>query len=112
MTGSSDILQELHGKFGEESFEAQSTRDEVLTVWVPSERLREILKYLKEQAPQPYRMLYDLTAIDERERSHRHGQPESDFTVVYHLLSFDRNSDLRLKVGLKGEAPSVPSVAM
>ena len=110
MTGSSDILQELHGKFGEESFEAQSTRDEVLTVWVPSERLREILKYLKEQAPQPYRMLYDLTAIDERERSHRHGQPESDFTVVYHLLSFDRNSDLRLKVGLKGEAPSVPSV--
>lgn len=110
MTGNSDILQELHEKFGEESFETQSTRDEVLTVWVPSERLREILKYLKEQAPQPYRMLYDLTAIDERERSHRNGQPESDFTVVYHLLSFDRNSDLRLKVGLKGEAPSVPSV--
>ena len=31
-------------------------------------------------------MLYDLTAIDERMRVHRDGQPPSDFTVVYHLL--------------------------
>ncbi len=29
------------------------------------------------------RMLYDLTAIDERGRTHRDGQPPSDFTVVY-----------------------------
>ncbi len=46
-------------------------------------------------------MLYDLTAIDERVRNHRQDQPESDFTVVYHLLSFDRNEDIRIKVPLK-----------
>jgi NADH-quinone oxidoreductase subunit C/D len=41
-------------------------------------------------------MLYDLTVIDERVRSHREGQPESDFTVVYQLLSLAYNEDIRL----------------
>ena len=45
-------------------------------------------------------MLYDLTAIDERMRVHREGQPASDFTVVYHLLSFSRNEYIRIKVPL------------
>ena len=49
-------------------------------------------------------MLYDLTAIDERMRTHREGQPASDFTVVYHLLSFERNEDVRLKVAACGDA--------
>ncbi len=55
-------------------------------------------------------MLYDLTAIDERERTHRAGQPAADFTVVYHLRSLDRAADVRVKVALEGEAPSVPTV--
>ncbi len=55
-------------------------------------------------------MLYDLTAIDERSRSNRNGQPDSDFSVVYHLLSFRRNEDVRLKVALKDEYPSLPSI--
>jgi len=32
---------------------------------------------------------------------HREGQPVSDFTIVYHLLSFARNEYLRVKVPLK-----------
>jgi len=36
------------------------------------------------------------------------GQPPSDFTVFYHLLSIERNSDVRLKVALAGESPSMP----
>ena len=48
-------------------------------------------------------MLYDLTAIDERARKHREGQPDSDFTVVYHLLSFGRNEYVRVKVPLKSD---------
>ncbi|GLR65993.1 NADH-quinone oxidoreductase subunit C/D [Acidocella aquatica] len=55
-------------------------------------------------------MLYDLTALDERTRTHRGNQPKSDFTVVYHLLSFSRNHDIRIKVALIGEAPAIPSV--
>ena len=45
-------------------------------------------------------MLYDLTAIDERMRSRIGGQPASDFTVVYHLLSFERNEYVRVKMPL------------
>ena len=37
-------------------------------------------------------------------------QPESDFTVVYHLLSFERNEDIRIKVPLEAENPSLASV--
>ncbi len=55
-------------------------------------------------------MLYDMTAIDERVRNHREGQPPSDFTVVYHLLSFERNASLRIKVALLGEYPSLPTI--
>ncbi len=56
-------------------------------------------------------MLYDLTAIDERTRCLIvKNQPESDFTVVYHLLSFERNEYLRIKSALKGEFPSIPSI--
>ncbi len=57
----------------------------------------------------PYRTLYDLTAIDERVRTHRPGQPSAAYTVVYHLLSYERNSDVRVKVALSEEAPVVPS---
>ncbi len=55
-------------------------------------------------------MLYDLTAIDERRRAEKINQPESDFTIVYHLTSFERNEDIRIKVPLKGEYPSIQSI--
>ncbi len=47
-------------------------------------------------------MLHDLTAIDERARENRQGQPEGDFTVVYHLLSHERNADIRIKTATQG----------
>ncbi|MGH7926957.1 MAG: NADH-quinone oxidoreductase subunit C, partial [Candidatus Binatia bacterium] len=110
MSHQNNILQELKEKFGEELITLQDTRDEIPTAWLPRARAREVLGYLKTAAREPYRMLYDLTAIDERNRQNRNGQPESDFTVVYHLLSFDRNSDVRLKVALQGEYPSIPTI--
>lgn len=88
----------------------QPTRDEVPTIWVRPDDAGRVLRHLKEDIERPYRMLYDLTAIDERERRHRPEQPESDFTVVYHLLSFERNADVRIKVPLVGDAPSLPTV--
>jgi len=55
-------------------------------------------------------MLYDLTAIDERGRKHREDQPPSDFSVVYNLYSFERNSYLRLKVALDKDNPTLPTI--
>jgi NADH-quinone oxidoreductase subunit C/D len=84
-------------------------RDGWPTYWVPADRIREVLRYFKADVERPYRMLYDLTAIDERWRAHRAGQPESDFTVLYLLFSFERNAFLRLKVALTGASPALPS---
>jgi len=104
-----DIQTELENKFGTGLLSPQGTRDDISTFWVPKDRILETLRYLKRDIPGPFAMLYDLTAIDERLRNHRDGQPESDFSVVYHLLSFDRNQDVRLKVALKGDRPRLPS---
>lgn len=103
------VIEELGQRFPDIAFATQETRDELPTIWVPEDRIVPVLRYLKDEIHHPYKMLYDLTAIDERERTHREGQPASDFTIVYHLMSFDRNSDVRLKVALQGEHPIAPS---
>jgi len=110
-----EVVRELVARFGDAAFLRQETVDRVPTLWVEAGRILEVLRYLKTGVPQPYRMLYDLTAVDERTRKHRQGLPASDFTVVYHLLSIDRDiatrggGDVRLKVALRGDYPSLPS---
>jgi NADH-quinone oxidoreductase subunit C/D len=106
----SSITAELQTRFGAEVILPQATRDAVPTFWTGADRVHEILRYLKLEADPPYRMLYDLTAIDERTRHYRAGQPDSDFTVVYQLLAFDRNAYVRIKVALRGESPSLRTI--
>jgi NADH-quinone oxidoreductase subunit C/D len=103
------ILKGLQDTFGADAILPQPTCDSIPTAWVAKSKIVAVLHDLK-TAERPYRMLYDITAIDERSRQHRQDQPASDFTVVYHLLSFDRNEDIRLKVALSGERPSAPSM--
>lgn len=110
MDQNTDILHQLQLRFGDQKFATQATCDDVLTLWTPEENVYQVLRYLKADIPKPFRMLYDVTAIDERLRSHRQDQPDGDFTIVYHLLSFDRNSDIRIKTALKVENPSIPSI--
>ena len=88
----------------------QETHDHIPTLWVKRNHVHGLLRHLKEEIDKPYKMLYDLSAIDERMRTHRDGQPPSDFTVVYHLLSFDRNEYLRIKVALDESQLSLPTV--
>jgi NADH-quinone oxidoreductase subunit C/D len=88
----------------------QATHDAVPTMWVKSDEASRVLRHLKEGVEKPYRMLYDLTAIDERVRTRTPEQPASDFTVVYHLLSYERNADVRVKVPLVADSPSLPTV--
>lgn len=106
----SAIVDELHDRFGSGTFGRQETGDGIPTVWTTKEKAREVLGYLKAETERPYKMLYDLTAIDERVRRVRQDQSPSDFTVVYHLLSFERNEDLRLKIPLTERGASLPSI--
>ncbi len=104
------IITDLKTIFGDAILAEQPTRDEIPTLWVPGNRANDVLRHLKTGVDRPYKMLYDLTAIDERVRNHRQGQPESDFTVVYHLLSYDRNDDIRIKVPLKEASAALPTI--
>jgi NADH-quinone oxidoreductase subunit B/C/D len=81
---------------------------DMLTLQVAENRLKDVLRYLKTEATPGYQRLDDLTAIDESARRKR--QTDSDFTMVYHLLSFDSASRLRLKVPLKGRGPVTRSI--
>ena len=67
------IHEELQAKLEEGVIASQSARDGMPTFWVTKENIHDLLRYLKNEVPQPYRMLYDLTAIDERARKHRDG---------------------------------------
>ena len=104
-------VREIAAHVGDGVVTPQETRDAFPTLWVPRERLREVVACLRDKVERPYRMLYDVTAIDERVRRVRGDDTKSDFTVVYHLLSFDRNDDIRLKVPLHGETPSLPTIS-
>jgi len=95
-----EVVRELHQQFGADTFVFQETLDRVPTLWVPRAQLIGVLDFLR-KLPRPFVMLYDLSAVDERLRQNRLGMPIEDFTVFYHLISIDRNSDVRIKVALK-----------
>lgn len=105
-----DIISDLKARFGDQAIHQQITADELPTFWVSADKLKSVLSYLKNEIGNPFKMLYDLTAIDERARKNREGMPASDFTVVYHLTSFGRNQDIRIKMPLIGEYPIAPSI--
>lgn len=108
MDNQPQIASELQNRYP--ALVPQATRDGIPTFWAAPESAHEILRFLKSEVAGPFRTLYDLSGIDERLRTNRDGLPESDFTVVYHLLSYERNADVRLKVPLKGEFPSIQTV--
>lgn len=110
MNNGSDLADELVSRFGAPFLTPQLPVDEVTTLWIAKENIVEVLQYLKSSIPQRFELLYDLCAIDERSRAKNNGSPESDFTLVYHLLSLQRNCFIRLKVALHGDYPSIPSI--
>ncbi len=110
MNSFSHPLEELQTHFGRTVLYQQKTVDEIPTLWVSGTEIINILSFLKSTISGPYPMLYDLSAVDERSRLQLDDSIAKDFTVVYHLLSFERNAFIRIKVQLEGEFPSMPSV--
>lgn len=106
-----NLTEQLRLKFGDIAFTEQPAKDNILTLWLPLGRLREVASYLKCEISQPFPFLYDITAIDERTRKKDNGYPSSHFTLVYHLFSFDRNSFIRLKGILEDGILHAPSIA-
>jgi NADH-quinone oxidoreductase subunit C/D len=111
MNDNQSIAEVLKTRFNDSVIIAeQSAVDGIPVLWIDKTNIVNVLSCLKSQVPHSYKMLYDLTAIDERKREKCEGQPASDFTIVYLLTSFERNEDIRIKVPLTGAYPSIPSV--
>lgn len=93
-------LEQLRQRFAGQLLAEQQTAENMPTVWVDRSEVKNVLRFLHEEASPAFEMLFDITAIDERVRVHRDNQPASEFTVVYHLMSFSGNCDVRIKVPL------------
>ncbi|MEO8592342.1 MAG: NADH-quinone oxidoreductase subunit C/D [Candidatus Solibacter sp.] len=109
ITATTDPADALQAQYGLD-LTPQRTCDGIPTFWLPRERIREALGYLKGRIDRPYEMLYDLTAIDDRVRMNPQGFPGAGFTVVYHLFSFERNEYIRIKTALPSNALSLDSI--
>ncbi|AHI25059.1 NADH-quinone oxidoreductase subunit C/D [Komagataeibacter xylinus] len=105
-----DLAERIAGHLPNGALATQPACDGVCIIWIAADSLRPTLAALKIQAATSL-MLLDLTAIDERERTHRDGQPQAAFTVVYHLISLTTRADeVRIKVPLGATAPALPSI--
>src|SRR5690606_22389226 len=109
--GSADLVEELSLRFEDEIVAEQRYCDGIPVLWLSRSGLRQVLGYLRSDASLRFEMLFDLTAIDERVRVNRQGQPPADFTVTYHLMSFSESCDIRLKVALQLPDLSVPTIS-
>jgi NADH-quinone oxidoreductase subunit C/D len=109
-SGTPQIVRELAERTEAKGFTIQPTCDGITTFWIARKDLRAVLIYLKRETASPYTLLFDLAAIDERRRIHRQGLPECEFSIIYHLLSFGRNEDIRIKIALSEASLSVPTI--
>ncbi|ANZ22386.1 NADH:ubiquinone oxidoreductase [Buchnera aphidicola (Diuraphis noxia)] len=93
------IVKNLFRAFGQQCFIEQITITGFPILWIDKIFLLKIGEFLYNLS-KPYTMLYDLHGIDERLRLNRENLPPADFSVFYHLISIERNSDVMLKVPL------------
>jgi NADH-quinone oxidoreductase subunit C/D len=103
----------LRKEFSGDVLAEQVNCDFIPTLWFDRAKIKSVLSCLRKNsfAGSRFEMLFDLTAIDERARVHRDGQPLSEFTVMYHLMSFSGNCDLRIKVPLFDADLILPTVS-
>ena len=100
-----DMARIMEEKFGESVRKTPETSD-MVTFHVKQDSLKDVLQFLKTKYT--FRRLEDVTAVDESARRDRQNYP--DYTLVYHLLSYDSASRVRLKVALQGQDPVFQSI--
>ncbi|MGE5841172.1 MAG: NADH-quinone oxidoreductase subunit NuoB, partial [Deltaproteobacteria bacterium] len=99
--------QVLMQRFGQGVEQVSHTSD-MPTFYVAEPLLKEVIRFLKTEAVPRFARLDDLTAVDESARRERKAFP--DYTLVYHLLSYEASSRVRLKVALHGHDPTTRSI--
>jgi Ni,Fe-hydrogenase III component G len=91
------VVQKLVDKFGEENvFDTKNPRLYKAFVTVKIEKLRDVIRYLKEE--HGFVHIVTITAVDLKDR----------YEVVYHLRSEGYN--MNVKVSVTKDDPKVPSI--
>ena len=125
------LAKVMKEKFGDGVQQTSQTSD-ILTFHVTGNILKDILCFLKNEARPRFLRMDDLTAVDESARRGLHPyvaysgtvaneiaggdssrpvrQTYPDYTLVYHLLSFEPPTRLRLKVELTGKEPIAQTI--
>ncbi|CAL4319989.1 NADH-quinone oxidoreductase subunit C/D [Buchnera aphidicola] len=93
------IIQELKNNFGDNSFFIQYTKMDFPVIWIDKNLILDIVKFLY-CVSKSYNFLFDLHGVDERLRLNRKNLPDAEFSVFYHFISIERNSDIVLKIPL------------
>lgn len=106
-----EVTEQLRARFGPAILGVQPTAEDFPVLWIAPEAAPAIHQFLKTEIAKPYPLLTDLWCIDETARAHRDGQPTSGVTVCSHLVSLDRNSDIRLKTACTADDPRSHSIA-
>lgn len=88
-----ETAQALQATFGDAIGRVLVARDGDTIVYARPERLRDVMRFLRDTPGQEYTYLVDVTAVEYRDR-------ERPLEVVYFLRSLHRGADLRVKVEL------------
>lgn len=105
-----DPATSLRARLGEGVVAEQRTAEDFPVLWIARDAWVAAHDHLRNEIAAPFTLLADLWGIDETARRHRRGQPPSGVTVASHLISPERNADVRLKLACDADAPTAPSV--
>ena len=73
--------------------------DDIPSFWLDKKQLIKLMHVLRHELYKPFDFCFDITAIDESEKQHKSPLAKA-FTVSYHLRSYQRNQDIRIKIAL------------
>jgi NADH-quinone oxidoreductase subunit C len=96
------ILEKLNKQFGSSVLESSEFRGE-LSVIVPTEKIVDVCRFLKEDPDLRFDMLADLFGLDMY-------TPVKRFGVVYNLYSLKTHYRVRLKTFIEEDNPHVQTV--
>lgn len=96
------ILQEIENRFSADIFEIGEFRGQTYVIIKNKEKVREIVRFLKEQK---FLHLQTLTAVD-----YLNLKKLPRFEVVYQFYNLEKRLSLRLRVQVPEEEPEIDSI--